>query len=140
MKSEPVIGTLLALAASSPMSALAQETPASTPPSSPELHEGFTELRPLLEERTAEHHGIVGLVLLDSRTAEIWSIRGEEEFPSPSIIKLPILYEVMLRVEEGRLSLDDPLIVLAEERVGGPVSSSIFLHRSRSPCATPRRA
>lgn len=128
MNAKTLMGTLLTLAAPlSPVSASAQESPEWTPPSSPELHEGFSELRPTLEERIAEHRGIVGLVLLDSNSGESLSIRGEEPFPSASVIKIPILYEVMLRVEEGRLSLDDPLIMLAEERVGG---SGILQHLS----------
>lgn len=127
MRSPIVIRVLSALMAVAPLPAGAQEAPAWTPPALPQLYQGFSELQPPLEERIAEHHGIVGVVLLDSNTGEMLSIRGEEPFPSASNIKLPILYEAMLRVEEGRLSLEDPLTMLAEDRVGG---SGILQHLS----------
>jgi beta-lactamase class A len=59
------------------------------------------------------------LVLLDSGTGEVISIRGDERFPSASMIKIPILYEVMIRVEEGNLSLDDPLSMLEGDKAPG---------------------
>jgi len=88
-------------------------------PGEPAFHEGFQDLRPALEEEMGRHRGVAGLVLLDSRTGEFLSIRGEEPFPSASIIKVPILFELMFRVGEGDLSLDDPLIMLEADRAPG---------------------
>lgn len=84
MRSPIVIRVLSALMAVAPLPAGAQEAPAWTPPALPQLYQGFSELQPPLEERIAEHHGIVGVVLLDSNTGEMLSIRGEEPFPSAS--------------------------------------------------------
>lgn len=106
-----------------------------TPPPLPHTEEGFQELRPQLEERIAAHHGVVGLVLMDPTTGETLSLRGEERFPSASMIKIPVLYELMLRVEEGDLALDDPLTMLAGDRKPG---SGILRHLS-APFALPVR-
>lgn len=109
----------LALAAALAAPAPAQEAATWSPPALPALREGFSELRPRLEEGIARHRGVVGLALLDARTGELLAIRGDERFPSASVIKLPVLYEVMLRVREGRLPLDDSLTMEADDRVGG---------------------
>lgn len=98
-----------------------------TAPPLPAFQPGFDDLRPALEARIAEHRGVVGLVLLDPATGEVLSIRGEEPFPSASMVKIPILYEVMLRVDEGDLGLDDPLVMLAGDRVPG---SGVLQHFS----------
>jgi beta-lactamase class A len=90
-----------------------------TPPELPPPADGFRELRAPLEARMNAHRGVAGLALLDPRTGEVLSIRGEEAFPSASTIKIPVLYEVMLAAEEGRLSLDDPLSMLAGDRTPG---------------------
>lgn len=103
------------------------QTPGWAPPPLPVFRPGFDEVRPHLEARIAEHRGVVGVVLLDPVSAEVLSIRGEEPFPSASMVKIPILYEVMLRVEEGDLTLEDPLVMLAGDRVPG---SGILQHLS----------
>lgn len=114
----PVLASILVLALAGHVQAQV-DAPSWTPPDGPELEEGFPELRDSIEHRIARHRGVVGLVLLDSRSGESLSIRGGELFPSASVIKIPILYEVMLREKEDRLSLDDPLTMLSGDRVGG---------------------
>jgi D-alanyl-D-alanine carboxypeptidase len=99
----------LAVFAGLPAPAEARQGTSWTPAEGSPSEEGFPGLRPRLEERISEHQGTVGVVLLDPGSDERLSIRGDEPFPSASMIKVPILYEVMARVEEGRLSLDDPL-------------------------------
>lgn len=119
---------ILALSVVLPLPAVGQEAPAEwIPPPLPAFQEGFPELRSALEERIARHRGVVGVVVLDSRSGEMLSIRGDEPFPSASVVKLPILYELALRVREGDLSLDDPLVMLSGDRVGG---SGILQHLS----------
>lgn len=96
-------------------------------PGEPTFREGFEELRAPLEERIAEHRGVVGLVLLEGRTGALLSIRGDEPSPSASVIKIPILFELMYRVEEGDVGLDDPLSMLELDRTAG---SGILQHLS----------
>jgi beta-lactamase class A len=82
-------------------------------------------LRGKLEARIAEHQGIVGLVVLDPLTGESLSIRGDERFPTASNIKVPILFQLFHQVEQGRIRLDEPLVMLDVDRVGG---SGILQH------------
>jgi beta-lactamase class A len=113
----PVLVSLLALL---PLGIEAQDVAGEGGiPGEPTLREGFRDLRPVLENRIAEHRGVAGVVVLDSHTGEFLSIRGEEPFPSASVIKVPILFEVMYRVEEGGWDLDDPVTMLELDRAPG---------------------
>ena len=53
------------------------------------------------------------------------SRRGDEKFPTASLIKVPILVTVYDLVSKGQLSLDDPLTVLKIDQVPG---SGIIQH------------
>lgn len=90
-----------------------------TPPALPGPVEGFAELREPLQQAVAAHAGEAGVVLYDPETGERLSIRGEERFPSASMIKIPVLFETLLAAEEGRLSLHDPVVMLAGDRAPG---------------------
>lgn len=80
------------------------------------------KVRPQLERRIAQHQGTVGLWVKDLSTGEVLSIRGSEQFPSASVIKVPILVELFHQVERGAISLSDPLIMLkADQRPGSGV-------------------
>lgn len=76
-------------------------------------------LRPQLEQRIAQHKGVVALTLVDLATGEKLSIRGNEQFPSASVIKLPILVELFHQLEHGPLKLSDPLVMLAADQRPG---------------------
>ena len=76
-------------------------------------------LRARLEARIAQHHGVVGVVLLDPVSGENLSIRGDERFPTASNIKVPVLLELFEQVRRGRIRLADPLVMLDVDRVGG---------------------
>ncbi len=79
----------------------------------------FSALRPALEARIAQHHGVVGLALIDPKTGETLAIRGDETFPTASVIKLGVLTELFHRVRLGSIHLDDPLLMLAGDREPG---------------------
>lgn len=79
----------------------------------------FSALRPALEARIAHHHGVVGLALIDPKTGETLAIRGDETFPTASVIKLGVLTELFHRIAGGSLHLDDPLVMLAGDREPG---------------------
>jgi beta-lactamase class A len=76
-------------------------------------------LKARLEARIAQHSGVVGLVVLDPATNQSLSIRGGERFPTASNIKVPVLFQLFHQVEAGRIRLDDPLVMLDVDRVGG---------------------
>jgi beta-lactamase class A len=76
-------------------------------------------LRPQLERRIAQHQGTVGLFVKDLSSGETLSIRGAEQFPSASVIKVPILVELFYQLAKGPLALSDPVIMLAADQRPG---------------------
>ncbi|MDB4879107.1 MAG: putative beta-lactamase precursor, partial [Gemmatimonadetes bacterium] len=65
------------------------------------------------------HRGVVGYTIHDLDTGERLERRGDETFPTASLIKVPVLVTVFDLVEQGKLSLDDPLTVLKLDKVPG---------------------
>lgn len=76
-------------------------------------------LRATLGRIVAEHHGVVGYSIRNLDTGEELSLRGDETFPTASLIKVPILVTLYDLVEKGKISLDDPLTILAIDKVPG---------------------
>jgi len=72
-----------------------------------------------LESLADAHHGIVGYSVHNLDTGERLERRGDETFPTASLIKVPILVTVYDLVDKGMLSLDDPLTVLRIDQVPG---------------------
>jgi beta-lactamase class A len=80
-----------------------------------------------LDSLAGAHRGVVGYTVLDLDTGERLERRGDETFPTASLIKVPVLVTVFDLVEQKKLSLDDPLTVLKLDKV--PVSGQLqFLH------------
>ncbi len=86
----------------------------------------WDRLRADLEARIAQHHGTVGLVVLDPRTEESLAIRGDELFPTASSIKVPVLLQLFHQVDAGRIHLDDPVVMLDADRVPGSGVLQLF--------------
>jgi len=76
-------------------------------------------LRRTLDSIADAHHGVVGYSVLDLDSGERISRRGDETFPTASLIKVSILVTVYDLVAKGQLSLDDPLTVLKIDQVPG---------------------
>ncbi len=76
-------------------------------------------LRAELDRIAEAHHGVVGYSIRDLDTGAELSRRGDETFPTASLIKVPILVTLYDLVEQGKISLDDPLTVLAIDKVPG---------------------
>jgi beta-lactamase class A len=76
-------------------------------------------LHRLLDSLASHHRGTVGYTVHDIDTGERFERRGDETFPTASLIKVPILVTVYDLVEKGQLSLDDPLTVLKLDKVPG---------------------
>jgi len=76
-------------------------------------------LRQRLDSIADAHHGIVGYSVIDLETGARISRRGDETFPTASLIKVAILVTVYDLVAKGQLSLDDPLTVLKIDQVPG---------------------
>jgi beta-lactamase class A len=76
-------------------------------------------LRRKLDSIADAHHGIVGYSVIDLETGARINRRGEETFPTASLIKVAILVTVYDLVAKGQLALDDPLTVLKIDQVPG---------------------
>jgi beta-lactamase class A len=76
-------------------------------------------LRRTLDSIADAHHGVVGYSVIDLETGERINRRGDETFPTASLIKVAILTTVYDLVAKGQLSLDDPLTVLKIDQVPG---------------------
>ena len=72
-----------------------------------------------LDSIVGAHHGVVGYSIRNVDTGEALSLRGDETFPTASLIKVPVLVTLFDLVEQGRISLDDPLTLLAIDKVPG---------------------
>jgi len=76
-------------------------------------------LRKKLDSIADAHHGVVGYSVIDLETGARINRRGDETFPTASLIKVAILVTVYDLVAKGKLSLDDPLTVLKIDQVPG---------------------
>lgn len=76
-------------------------------------------LRKKLDSIADAHHGVVGYSVIDLETGARISRRGDETFPTASLIKVSILVTVYDLVARGQISLDDPLTVLKIDQVPG---------------------
>jgi beta-lactamase class A len=76
-------------------------------------------LRARLEGVTAAHAGVVGVSIRDLDTGQGVSIRGDEPFPSASLIKVAVLVTLLDEVSQGRIRLDERSTLVTRDRVGG---------------------
>lgn len=102
----------------SPLIAGAQTQPSAFRPDT-------ASLRRALDSLVAAHHGTVGYSVKDLETGASLSARGDETFPTASLIKVPILVTVYDLYAGGLLSPDDRLTVLKIDKVPG---SGILQH------------
>ena len=76
-------------------------------------------LRSTLDSLAGAHRGTVGYAVVDVDGGVRLTRRGDETFPTASLIKVPILVTVFDLVAQQKLSLDDRLTVLPIDKVGG---------------------
>lgn len=89
-------------------------------PAPPELARADTaRLRRTLDSIADAHHGATGYAIHNLDTGERLSRRGDETFPTASLIKVPVMVTVFDLVARGQLRLDDPLTLLDIDKVGG---------------------
>ena len=90
-------------------------------------HADTAALRRVLDSLGARHRGVVGYSVYNVDTGERLERRGDETFPTASLIKVPVLVTVYDLVEKGMLSLDDRLTLLKIDKVPGSGQLQ-FLH------------
>lgn len=109
---------VLMVATATACSALAQAG-SGRPAPLPIVRADTAALRRSLDSIGDAHQGVVGYSVIDLETGARLSRRGDETFPTASLIKVPILVTVFDLVAKGQLSLDDPLTVLKIDQVPG---------------------
>jgi beta-lactamase class A len=99
-----------------------------TPPSSFTIQQratagaGAIDTMPLhrtLDSLARHFHGVLGYSINNLDTGERLTLRGDETFPTASLIKVPILVTLFDLADKGMLSLDDPLTMLKIDQVPG---------------------
>lgn len=76
-------------------------------------------LRRTLDSLANALHGVLGYSVMNLETGETLSLRGDSTFATASLIKVPILVTVFDLVAQGKLSLDDKIVMLGIDKVGG---------------------
>lgn len=77
------------------------------------------DLRRKIENVLESHTGRWGMVILNEATQERLEINPHMVFPAASMIKVPIMYEIMHQAATGIINLEDSLTVTQDVRVGG---------------------
>lgn len=77
------------------------------------------QLRRTLDGLLRNYHGRVGITARNLSTGEQVSIRGDETFPTQSLIKVSILTTLMDEVKNGRMRLDERSTMIDRDKVGG---------------------
>ena len=83
------------------------------------IHADTAALHHTLDSIAAAHHGVVGYSIIDIENGDRLSLRGDEKFPTASLIKVSILVTVYDLVRRGMISLDDPISMLKIDQVPG---------------------
>lgn len=72
-----------------------------------------------LDSLAKHFHGVLGYSIDNLDTGERLTLRGDETFPTASLIKVPILVTLFDLADKGMLSLDDQLTMLKIDQVPG---------------------
>src|SRR5947209_1192124 len=76
-------------------------------------------LRRTLDSLARRFHGVLGYSINNLDTGERLALRGDETFPTASLIKVSILVTLYDLADKGMISLDDPLSLLKIDQVPG---------------------
>jgi beta-lactamase class A len=68
---------------------------------------GLERAKDVVEAIVKASEGTVGVSVKHMESGEGFSVNGDASFPLASVVKLPILTEVMAEIEDGRLALSD---------------------------------
>jgi beta-lactamase class A len=92
---------------------------AQSPQRAPLARADTARLHRTLDSIAAAHRGGVGYAVHNLDTGERLALRGDEPFPTASLIKVPILVTLFDLVEKGEIALDDRIRVLKIDKVPG---------------------
>lgn len=66
-----------------------------------------------------EFEGEVGLYLEDLTTGECMTVNPDKRFPAASVIKVPLITALFLDAEQGKIDLDQKVVLKPENRILG---------------------
>lgn len=72
-----------------------------------------------LENSARAYRGNVGIYLKDLETGRTWVYNPDKDFPSASLVKVPIMAAVFEKIRTGSISLDTQIKLTRSNRVGG---------------------
>jgi beta-lactamase class A len=72
-----------------------------------------------LSKLASRYPGHVAIDVEDLGTGKTWTYHADDLFPAASLIKVPVMASVFAAIRQGRMSLDDVLVLRREDRVGG---------------------
>ena len=105
------------------LSACAAAAQTGTPPASQPMirfaQADTTALRRTLDSLSRAHAGVVGYSVRNVDTGERLELRGDETFPTASLIKITLLVTLFDMIEKGDIALADPIRVLKIDKVPG---------------------
>lgn len=78
-------------------------------------------LKKQIQEILSRHTCRAGIVIIEQSTQKRLEINPEMVFPSASMIKVPIMIEIMRQAAEGKVSLDEILEVNDQVKVDGGI-------------------
>jgi beta-lactamase class A len=90
-----------------------------TPPAYAPVSVDTAALKRSVEGMMRGYEGVAGVSVRGIRTGEGFSIRGDEPFPSASLIKVSVLVTLLDEVRKGTLSLDERTTMIRRDRVPG---------------------
>lgn len=117
MRSRSFLLTLATLALV-PTTVIAQQAQGTARVAQP-VTQRMAALRTSLDALADQHRGVVGYTVTVLETGERIERRGDEPFPTASLIKVPILVALFDEVEKGNIALDDRVRVLKADKVPG---------------------
>jgi beta-lactamase class A len=79
----------------------------------------FERMTSELGKMASRYPGRVAITLKDLKTGRRWDYHPDDLFPSASLIKVPVLVAAFYKIREGKLSLDERMVVSRRNRVGG---------------------
>ena len=97
----------------------AQGTPVPAPAPNQGVKADTAALRRAIDALADAHRGVVGYSITNLETGEHLERRGDETFSTASLIKVPVLVTLFDLAATDSLSLDDPVVLTALDKVGG---------------------
>jgi len=83
----------------------------------PALQINYHKLMVELEASAAKFHGEAGILIKDLKSGQSIGINEARLFPSASLVKVPIMAVLYAAAEEGKLNLDDKIVLKRQHKV-----------------------